>query len=169
MDTWPLSLNLTCTVRNPPISFEALPSWRSSLDGEWQVWNANWKGVSLSTPLTCSFPFFDFMHQGMGKILVPHCLTLSLPVIPKIPTFPLGPSCLQQSKSILLAKNFGMILQENLNENFGQPGNFPLATMIFANLAWSFLTAWAHNWLISLLSFLGYPQVIGGRRNFTLL
>lgn len=74
MDTWPLSLNLTCTVRNPPISFEALPSWRSSLDGEWEVWNANWKGVSPSTPLTRSFPFFDFTHQRMGKILVPHCL-----------------------------------------------------------------------------------------------
>ena len=57
----------------------------------------------------------------------------------------LGPSCLQQNRSILLATNFGMILQENPNENLGQPGNFPLTTMIFANLAWSFLTDFAHN------------------------
>lgn len=35
------------------------------------------EGVSLSTPSTCSFPFSDFTHQRMGKMLVPHCLSLS--------------------------------------------------------------------------------------------
>ena len=31
----------------------------------------NWKGVSLSTPLACSFPFSDFTPQQLGKVLVP--------------------------------------------------------------------------------------------------
>lgn len=38
---------------------------------------------------------------------IPHCLTLSLQVIPKISPFLLGPSCWQQSESIFPLNNYG--------------------------------------------------------------
>lgn len=58
-----LSLNPPCTVRNPPISCGLCPAEEALWMVSGRCGSSNVEGVSLSTLLTHSFPFFDFIRQ----------------------------------------------------------------------------------------------------------